>query len=157
MSIDSFDWYSFLNKEQWYMYPDNTFHSRISTHKKGVLLSLFHYSFYSKITWILLVSWACCTCIFQRSYKHRGTTLSRNFLVVVFIGKAEPCVDSSYLLPQPNGPICCYGNSSIIWDYSNSIFPKTLILMIQNLRIQPHWEQFLSVSTCPPWYLQSLQ
>lgn len=125
--------------------------------KKVFFLVFFIIQFILKVTWILLISWAFCNCIFQRSYKHRGTTFSRNFLVVVFISKGEPLVDGFYWLPQPNGPICCYGNSSIIWDYSNSIFPKTLILMIQNLRIQPHWEQFFTVSTCPPWYLWSLK
>lgn len=92
----------------------------------------------------------------SEKYKHRGTPFSRNFLVAV-IGKAEPLVDGSYWLLQLNGPVCCYGNSGIIWDYSNSIFPKTFILVIQNLRIQQHRELFSSFPMCPPWYFSSLK
>lgn len=115
----------------------------------------FIIQFILKITWIFLIPWAFLNCVLQRSYKQRGTTFSRNFLVV-FIGKAGP-LGASYRLPQLNGPIRCYGNSSIIWDSSNSVFPMMLISMVQNLRIQQPWGLFFSFSACSPWYLWSVK
>lgn len=139
------------------MYPDNTFHLRISILKIPRILVFSYCSVYSENHLGPVNSLNILALSFSEKWKHRGTTLSRKFLEAVIIENAETLVDGYYWLSQLTCPVWCYGNCSNIWNYSNSIYPKKLISMIQNLRIQQHWGLVSNFPVYLLWYLWSLK